>query len=101
MAAIDVDAREVLSRRRLALVHAHAPTAGSPDARWTDYDATPPPLSEAAQRELEDIDAALERIGEGRYGMCVACGGPIGLQRLRAIPEARYCLACSGRRFVE
>ncbi len=58
----------------------------------------PPPLSEPTLRELEDIDAALERIEDGRYGACLACGGPMGLQRLRAIPEARYCLACSGQR---
>jgi RNA polymerase-binding transcription factor DksA len=97
MAVIDTDAREVLSRRRKALVQAHASTAGAPDARWTDYDATLPPLSEAVRREIEDIDAALQRIGDGRYGLCLACGGPIGLQRLRAIPEVRYCLSCSGR----
>lgn len=98
MSAIDTDAREVLSRRRRALARAHAPAAGDPDARWTDYDAAPPPLSEAARREIEEIDAALARIGEGRYGLCLACDGPIGLQRLRAIPEARYCLTCSGLR---
>ena len=99
MAAIEVAAREALSRRRRALVEAHALAAGAPDARWTDYDATPPP--ESAGRELEEIDAALRRIVEGRYGLCEACGGPIGLQRLRAIPEVRYCLACSGRPPVE
>jgi DnaK suppressor protein len=95
--SIDADAREVLRRRREALAQAHPPQMGAPDARWTDYDAAPPPPSSAAQRELEDIDAALQRIRDGRYGLCLACGGPIGLQRLRAIPEARYCLACSGR----
>ncbi len=97
MAALEADAREVLTRRRRALVQAYAPTAGAPDARWTDYDASPAPLPEAARREVAEIDAALERIVRGSYGLCLACGGPIGLQRLRAIPEARYCLSCSGR----
>src|SRR5512136_1511526 len=97
MTSIDVDAREVLGMRRPVLVQAHPPVAGGPDARWTDYDAVPPPPPEAARREIDEIDAALRRIGEGRYGQCEACGGPIGLQRLRAIPEARYCMACSGR----
>jgi len=95
MSAMELAAREALSRRRRTLVEARLPAAGAPDAYWTDYDATPPP--EAARRELEEIDAALRRIGEGRYGVCEACGGPIGLQRLRAIPEARYCVACSGK----
>jgi hypothetical protein len=97
MIAIEADARDVLTRRRRVLVQAHAPMAGAPDARWTDYDAAAPPQPEAARRELHDIEEALRRIDEGRYGQCEACGGPIGLQRLRAIPEARYCLACSGR----
>ncbi len=97
MAALDAEAREVLTRRRRALVQAHARTAGAADARWTDYDATPAPLPEPARREVAEIDAALERIVGGSYGLCLACGGPIGLQRLRAIPEARYCLSCSGR----
>ena len=96
MAAIEVAAREVLTRRRRALVGAHAPAAGALDARWTNHDAMPAPEG-AARRELEEIDAALRRIVEDRYGMCEACSGPIGLQRLRAIPEVRYCLACSGR----
>ena len=29
------------------------------------------------------IEAALRRIDEGRYGICLACGGALGLQRLR------------------
>ena len=56
----------------------------------------PAPISEGVRRELADIDAALARIQAGSYGRCLNCGGPMGLQRLRAIPEARYCLACSG-----
>jgi len=48
--------------------------------------------------EMAAIDEALGRIAEGRYGTCMDCGGPLGLQRIRAIPEARYCLACSGSR---
>jgi len=98
MADIDAEAREVLLRRRRSLCQGGAPGTGDPEARWTDYDGRPAPLSEAAQRELVDIDAALARIEEGGYGRCLACGGPMGLQRLRAIPEARYCVSCSGRR---
>jgi DnaK suppressor protein len=58
-------------------------------------------LSEQERRELRDIDDALVRIEEGWFGQCVRCGGAIGRHRLRAIPEARHCVACSaaeGRR---
>lgn len=98
MSTIELEAREALTRRRQALCGTHAAHAGAPDARWTDYDAMPPALPETAQIEVEEIDAALKRIGEGHYGQCLACGGPIGLQRLRAVPEAKYCLSCAGKR---
>ncbi|WPB77929.1 TraR/DksA family transcriptional regulator [Archangium violaceum] len=52
-------------------------------------------LSEREERELKDIDDALVRIEQGRFGHCARCGGAIGRHRLRAIPEARHCMACS------
>jgi DnaK suppressor protein len=52
-------------------------------------------LSERERRELRDIDEALVRIEQGRFGHCARCGGAIGRHRLRAIPEARHCMACS------
>jgi len=96
MSRIEAEARDVLLRRRRALSHGTAQAAADPAAHWADYEAMPEPVSELARRELADIDDALLRIQEGCYGCCLNCGGPLGLQRLRAIPEARYCLACSG-----
>lgn len=43
---------------------------------------------------LDSIDAALERIEEGKYGKCVNCGQPIQEKRLEAVPWARLCLRC-------
>lgn len=96
MSRIESEARDVLLRRRRSLSDISPPPAGDPAARWSDYEAAAEPRSEAVRRELAEIDAALVRIQEGRFGTCLSCGGPMGLQRLRAIPEARYCIACSG-----
>ncbi|MCK5582637.1 MAG: TraR/DksA family transcriptional regulator [Elusimicrobiales bacterium] len=43
---------------------------------------------------LEDVDAALRRIDNGVYGLCEYCRKPIRKLRIKAIPQARYCLAC-------
>ena len=42
--------------------------------------------------ELADIEHALQRLDEGTYGTCEACGKPIGDERLEAMPATRYCL---------
>jgi DnaK suppressor protein len=43
---------------------------------------------------LHAIDAALQRIEDGTYGVCPSCGKPIPEERLRAIPYAKYCIDC-------
>ncbi|WP_233583206.1 TraR/DksA family transcriptional regulator [Corallococcus sp. CA053C] len=50
------------------------------------------------RQEMEEVEAALVRIEEGRFGGCERCGGAIGRQRLLAVPEARCCLTCADRR---
>lgn len=44
--------------------------------------------------ELRSLDAARERIKVGHYGVCAACGGDIGFERLRATPGAVRCVEC-------
>jgi DnaK suppressor protein len=46
------------------------------------------------KRELDEVAAALRRLGSGGYGICESCGKSIALRRLRAVPAARFCLAC-------
>jgi len=45
-------------------------------------------------REAAQIDAALERLARGEYGICRGCGVFIGLGRLKALPFAQRCTAC-------
>ena len=100
MVHFESEAREFLLtrrhrlRRKAPVTGGAAPTSG---AFWFDAEALPAPVDEAAKRELAEIEAALQRIEQGSYGSCQACGGPMGLQRMRAIPEARYCVGCSGQ----
>ena len=98
MGSIEAEARDrLLQRRRLLRLDPAESRGEDLGILSTDWEAATEPLSEPARRELAEIEAALGRIAQGSYGTCMACGGPMGLQRLRAIPEARYCLSCSGR----
>jgi DnaK suppressor protein len=49
-------------------------------------------LEENAEQVLKEIDAALKRMDEGKYGVCARCGGPIGEERLEARPWALLCI---------
>jgi hypothetical protein len=97
MVRFETEAREFLLQRRRRLRQQSGPAGAGPAGHWFDTEALPEPAGEEARRELARIDAALERIEQGCFGTCLACGGPMGLQRMRAIPEARYCLGCSGQ----
>ncbi len=46
---------------------------------------------ESIEAELADVEHALRRLDEGTYGICEACGRPIGEDRLEAVPAARFC----------
>jgi DnaK suppressor protein len=43
---------------------------------------------------LEDIVKALTRIERGTYGICLSCEDEIGIERLKANPMTRLCIAC-------
>lgn len=51
-------------------------------------------LGDNERRELDDIDIALGKIGDGSYGECEACGELVGNDRLEAMPTARLCKKC-------
>lgn len=46
------------------------------------------------RQEMGAIQAALDRISAGNYGLCTECGEPIGQRRLDVVPEASHCIDC-------
>jgi len=40
------------------------------------------------------VNAALDRIASGEYGICQECEEPISERRLKAIPWAEHCIRC-------
>jgi hypothetical protein len=67
---------------------AAAPEKGDP---LFDPDA----IDAQLHRELDAVDAALERIEERDYGCCIRCGAQIVRDRLLAEPETPFCEACA------
>ena len=51
-------------------------------------------LSGQAALAVEEIDYASERVADKTYGYCERCFQPIPKPRLRALPDARLCVAC-------
>ena len=52
-------------------------------------------LTDQARGHLAELDEALDRFRQGRYGQCERCGRPIGAERLAARPAARTCINCA------
>jgi RNA polymerase-binding protein DksA len=115
MSVIDVDHfREALleERRRVeaALENLHEENAGSltdesgeetafdnhlGDTATVTYDRELDyTLEENSEHVLAEIDAALQRIEAGTYGICQNCGTQIPQERLEALPWATLCIDC-------
>jgi RNA polymerase-binding protein DksA len=45
----------------------------------------------------QEIDDALTRLDQGKFGSCEECGGAITSERLRAIPYSSLCIRCASR----
>lgn len=50
------------------------------------------------ENQLKEVDAALERIAKGQYGICENCAKEIPEEQLLAVPESRHCTECAAKR---
>ena len=48
-------------------------------------------LADDAERQRDELDAAIARIDDGSWGTCVVCGRAIDDERLEARPQALRC----------
>jgi len=46
------------------------------------------------KERLKKIEIALQKIDQGTYGICEACGDQIGEKRLDYFPEVSNCIEC-------
>lgn len=51
-------------------------------------------LVAGARAALHEVQAALWRIEDDRYGRCVTCDGLVEIERLEILPQTAHCMAC-------
>ncbi len=54
-------------------------------------------LAGQLREALAEVEAAIDRLDKGTYGVCERCGQQIGPARLEAKPAARRCIACASK----
>lgn len=48
-----------------------------------------------AEADVEQLHQALDRLGNGAYGVCARCRAPIPDERLAAQPTTLTCVGCA------
>jgi DnaK suppressor protein len=54
-------------------------------------------IRDRERRLIRKIQAALQRIDDGSYGICEDCGEEIGVPRLKARPVTKLCINCKSK----
>lgn len=99
-----VDRLHGLEREFAGIIEASGPASGGDDEHDPEGATVAferqhlAALVDQARSDLVQIDAALSKVAEGRYGWCERCGQPIGAERLAARPAAATCIRCASRR---
>ena len=68
--------------------------AGEHDRQVSEDSSKEVVLEQDEETIRRQVMEALERIDRGAYGVCQECGGPVGLERLDAMPYTPYCVRC-------
>lgn len=58
-------------------------------------------LVDSEQKLLYEVNEALRRLEEGKFGLCEQCQKLIGRKRLQAVPYARLCIKCGEKKEEE
>ncbi len=54
-------------------------------------------IRDRERRLIRKIQAAIERLEDGSYGVCDECGEDISVPRLKARPVTKLCINCKSR----
>ncbi|QIG40854.1 molecular chaperone DnaK [Microbacterium sp. 4R-513] len=91
---LDAEIAELrLDRGRESADDEHDPEGATLSGEWSKLEG----LRSGALAELGEVDAALARVADGTYGVCVDCGRRIPVERLRVRPTATRCVDCAAK----
>ena len=71
--------------------------AGDAGANLTEADRNEAAVQAALSQRVQ-VTAALARVDDGSYGLCVDCAGPVPELRLEARPATERCVPCQSQR---
>ena len=77
------------------LQHEELSSNWTEQATETENDEVLNSLGEAAKKEIQLINNALQRLESGQFFTCHECGNPISESRLESIPFTDTCIDCA------
>ncbi|MBP6724245.1 MAG: TraR/DksA C4-type zinc finger protein [Halioglobus sp.] len=96
---LELEQRLAVLQTRLASIKSDVTREHSGDsaeqAQERENDEVVDAIGNETAQSIRAVQAALERIVAGTYGICGACGQPIAPARLKAVPEATRCVNCA------
>lgn len=67
---------------------------GEHDRHVSESSETELVLEQDEENIRRQVIDALDRLDSGSFGLCQKCGGPIGKERLDALPYTSHCVQC-------
>ena len=59
--------------------------------------ATVAAIKDILERDREQAEHSARLRAQGQIGICEECGGPIGAERMQALPESTRCVRCQAQ----
>jgi len=92
LAALTVDFDEVVEASR----DSNADDEHDPEGATIAFERSQvAAIARQVRGHLAEVDAAIQRLEDGAYGICDRCGQPVAEARLAARPAARSCIRCA------
>jgi RNA polymerase-binding transcription factor DksA len=90
-----LEERRTLLLSHLRLAEGDIPDDAIEDAQELSQAELARARSGQTRAQLEETQAALDRLDAGTYGRCDGCGAAIPAERLRALPHTATCTGCA------